>query len=145
MVFVDQFTKISAMCYFEHTSEHHAMLPFLNIVEAYNYGMSFGILGSYQEYSNYLFIILSTVICVFCIVFYLKNNDFLYTACFGLIVGGAIGNLIDRVRMGAVFDFIDFHFYGWHYPAFNFADAAIVSGAILLVFSQFEFMNKKLG
>ncbi len=144
VIVLDQFTKVSAMYYFEHTKDPHIMLPFLNIIEAYNYGMSFGILSSYQQYSNIFFIMISSIIITLCFLFYLSENNFLNTSCFGFIIGGAIGNIIDRVRVGAVFDFIDFHVYGWHYPAFNFADAAIVTGAILLIAAQFEFFNRKL-
>ena len=63
----------------------------------------------------------------------LPQHERLTRACLTLILGGAIGNLIDRVRLGYVIDFLDFHAAGWHWPAFNVADAAISCGAVLLI------------
>jgi signal peptidase II len=57
----------------------------------------------------------------------------LVAAALGLVIGGALGNVVDRIRFGAVFDFVDLHVAGWHWPAFNVADAAIVAGAGLLL------------
>ncbi len=113
---------------------------FLNFVMVWNRGVSFGMFQGH-EYSNIFFFIFSTVII--CFIFYMikiskleKEKLFL-----SIIAGGAIGNLIDRVRFGAVADFFDFHYAGYHWPAFNFADSFVFIGATGLIIVTI-FFNK---
>lgn len=108
---------------------------FFNIVFTWNPGASFSMLRAIGETAPILIIIATGFIIGF-ITYYLfarapKNER----APLALIVGGAIGNLIDRVRFGAVIDFLDFHVGGWHYPAFNVADSCIVIGVAWLIIS----------
>ena len=104
---------------------------FLNFVEIWNKGISFGIFSEYNL-SPILFICVSSAILI--LMLYLMTN--ISPIIQGMIVGGAIGNLIDRIIFGQVFDFIDFHILGWHYPAFNLADSFIVMSIILILIAE---------
>ena len=104
---------------------------FLNFVEIWNKGISFGIFSEYNL-SPILFICVSSAILI--LMLYLMTN--IGPIIQGMIVGGAIGNLIDRIIFGQVFDFIDFHILGWHYPAFNLADSFIVMSIILILIAE---------
>ncbi len=104
---------------------------FLNFVEIWNKGISFGIFSEYNL-SPILFICVSSAILI--LMLYLMTN--IGPIIQGMIVGGAIGNLIDRIIFGQVFDFIDFHILGWHYPAFNLADSFIVMSVILILIAE---------
>jgi len=104
---------------------------FLNFVEIWNKGLSFGIFSEYNL-SPILFICLSSIILF--LMLYLMTN--INPIIQGMIIGGAIGNLVDRVIFGKVFDFIDFHILDWHYPAFNLADSFIVISVMLILISE---------
>ncbi len=107
------------------------ILPIFNLVYTYNYGISFGILNNVLQ-NQYLLIILSSiVIIVLSVILWEKYK--VYLSC---IIGGAIGNIIDRIHTGAVFDFIDLHWNNYHFPAFNVADSAIVIGIILVMLHE---------
>lgn len=106
---------------------------FLNIVMVWNRGISFGLLNSASAWAPYLLIAVSVAVTVF-LLFWLKRlRNRLAGLAVGMIVGGAIGNAIDRAAYGAVADFVDFHVGGWHWPAFNVADAGITVGVALLL------------
>jgi signal peptidase II len=105
---------------------------FFRLVEGWNPGVSFGMLGGDQVPPW----ILSAVAIAVCIglFLWLRRVDHKFTGWgIGLVMGGAIGNVIDRARWGAVFDFADFHIGQWHWPAFNVADSAIVVGVGLML------------
>ena len=113
-----------------YVGESINVLPFFNIVHVRNKGVTFGLLsGSLQPI---FFIILSLVIVGFLIDYARKNKN--YQHFISLIVGGAIGNVIDRIVYGSVVDFLDFHLGRYHWPAFNIADSAIVIGVFVLFF-----------
>ncbi len=105
---------------------------FFNLVEVWNYGVSFGLLSEYQI-DKYLFSCTTAVLIIVLFVFFLRGESFVLQ---GLVVGGALGNLYDRMNFGAVFDFLDFHWGSWHYPAFNFADISIVISLVYLLFEE---------
>lgn len=106
---------------------------FFNIVFTWNPGASFSMLRAVGEAAP-LLIIIGTGFIIGFIGYYLFMRAPKYEgAPLALIVGGAIGNLIDRIRFGAVIDFLDFHIGGWHYPAFNVADMCIVIGVCWLI------------
>ncbi len=114
------------------------VLPFFNLVTVWNYGVSFGMFNTGAEATAWIFGLLALAISGALIVWLVRTDRVLLTGALGLIVGGAIGNVIDRFRFGAVFDFLDFHAFGWHWPAFNVADSAITVGvAVLFVDSLF--------
>ncbi len=106
---------------------------FLNIVMVWNRGISFGLFSDMGGPGDWLFPAIAVVVVVGLVVWMARTDRTALAALIGLIVGGATGNLIDRLRYGAVADFLDFHALGLHWPAFNVADSAIVVGAVLLV------------
>ncbi|MFN4282998.1 MAG: signal peptidase II [Alphaproteobacteria bacterium] len=106
--------------------------PFFNLVMVWNEGVTFG-LGNNVEWGRWLFAGLALVIVVILIGWLARAAHLWVLVALGLVIGGAIGNVIDRLRWGAVADFLDFHAFGWHWPAFNLADAGIVVGVLLLV------------
>ncbi len=139
VVMLDQVTKQVVLEYFDAGNTNIEALPFLNIIKVYNKGVSFGILGDMNN-GNLILSIVATSVIVGLWIWFLHNiytsnlNNWrsLFPIAVGLITGGGIGNLIDRVLHKAVVDFIDFHWKDWHYPAFNIADSAIVVGVIIL-------------
>jgi signal peptidase II len=110
-----------------------ALTPFFNLVVVWNRGVSFGMFDSAGRLGPWVLTGLALAVVVL-LLGWLRRVDHLLTAAgLGLIIGGAMGNVIDRVRFGAVVDFLDFHALGWHWPAFNVADSAIFIGAVLLL------------
>lgn len=106
---------------------------FFNLVLVYNQGVSFSLLWFDGPAGPYLLALLSLAI-VGALLWWVRRDPRPFNAVTaGLIVGGAIGNVIDRLYLGAVVDFLDFHAFGWHWPAFNVADSGIVVGALALV------------
>jgi signal peptidase II len=106
---------------------------FFNLVTAWNFGVSFSMFYSQHDLMPY---VLTAVALLFCaaLLFWARRTDRpLHATATGMVVGGAIGNVIDRLRFGAVADFLDFHVAGWHWPAFNVADCCIVVGVGLLL------------
>ena len=106
---------------------------FFNLVLVYNQGVSFSLLWFEGAAGPYILAALALAI-VGALIWWVRREPRPFNAVtVGLIVGGAIGNVIDRLYLGAVVDFLDFHAFGWHWPAFNVADSGIVVGALLLV------------
>ncbi len=108
------------------------VLPFFNLVTVWNYGVSFGLFNGGQQGGAWAFVILALAIVAALAVWLRRTDRALVAAAIGLVIGGALGNVVDRLRLGAVFDFLDFHAFGWHWPAFNLADSAITIGVALL-------------
>ncbi len=109
---------------------------FFNLVLAYNRGVSFGLLSNDSPLGPYLLAGAALVIATGVMIWALRQKRRLPMVAAGLVVGGALGNMVDRLVLGAVVDFLDFHAYGWHWPAFNLADSAIVIGVGLLLFES---------
>ncbi len=106
---------------------------FFNLVMVWNRGISFGMLGGAGALPPWVLSAVAVAICI-ALFFWLRAARSRWTAwAIGLVIGGAIGNVIDRARWGAVFDFADFYIGRWHWPAFNVADAAIVVGVLALL------------
>lgn len=115
---------------------------FFNIVAVWNHGISFGIFNK-DDTNQWLLITISALI-ITTLLFHFKESVGMEKWGYVFIISGAIGNMIDRLNYGAVFDFLDFHFNGWHYPSFNVADIFVVMGVIIwLVFYQKD--NKVVG
>ncbi len=133
VVVLDQLSKFAAVA--RLMREPVEVTGFLNLSLVFNSGAAFGLLGDASGWQNLLFVMVAIVVSfiIIAMVRRLGANDVQVLAGLMLILGGAVGNLIDRLRLGYVVDFIDFHYGVWHWPAFNLADAAITVGAILLV------------
>ncbi|MHB8536017.1 MAG: signal peptidase II [Sulfuricaulis sp.] len=110
------------------------LTPFLSFVLVHNTGAAFGILSNAGGWQNIFFIALALAACVIIlwVIRRLESKDLLLVLGLMLILGGAAGNLIDRLIHGYVIDFIDIHYGSWHWPAFNIADSAITIGAVIL-------------
>ncbi|MBR9971863.1 signal peptidase II [Magnetospirillum sulfuroxidans] len=109
------------------------LTPFFNLLMTWNRGVSFGIFNNDGPWNALALSALSVVIVIALLIWLGKAQGRLISLALGAIIGGALGNVVDRVRWGAVADFLDVHAFGWHWPAFNLADSAITIGAILLI------------
>ena len=117
-----------------------AVLPFFNITLAYNHGAAFSFLASESGWQRWFFTGLAVVVSIVLLVWLkrLKTDAKLEAISLALILGGALGNVIDRVIHGYVIDFLDVYYGTYHWPAFNVADSAICVGAILLILDSFR-------
>jgi signal peptidase II len=106
---------------------------FFNMVVAWNFGVSFSMFYSQHDLMPFVLSLLAIGICGALLWWNRRNDRGLVAVATGMVIGGAIGNVIDRFRFGAVADFLDFHVAGWHWPAFNVADCCIVVGVGLLL------------
>jgi signal peptidase II len=118
-----------------------AVMPFFNLVLVWNPGISFGMFGGDKALEPWILVGLTAVISTGLMIWLVRERHRPTALALGLVLGGAVGNVVDRLRHGAVVDFLDFHIAGFHWPAFNVADSAIVVGALLLVAESF--MGKK--
>jgi len=110
------------------------IFPWLNMTLAHNYGAAFSFLSNAGGWQRWLFTVLASVVSLVLIIWVLRlpRREWLTALALALVIGGALGNLADRVQLGYVVDFIDVHYAGWHFPAFNVADSAISCGVVLL-------------
>lgn len=128
-----------------HTKLLAVPTSFLNIVLTMNKGVSFSMLSSNAAYMPYILIAVSILIMLGIVYFVLTSKSFLEQFGLSLVLAGAIGNLIDRIRFKAVVDFLDFHWFGTaHFPAFNIADSAITIGAIIFIIDAIISARKKV-
>ena len=137
VVIADQITKALVLARFS-LGERLEVTGFFNMVLVYNKGAAFSFLsdaGGWQTPALIVFA-LAAIGIVGTFIVRSAGRTMLLTGL-GLILGGALGNLIDRLRFGQVVDFLDFHAAGWHWPAFNVADSAITVGAVLLILEGF--------
>ena len=112
------------------------VLPVLNLVAVRNDGVSFGMLGGLAPW--WALVGLALGIMAALLVWLWRTQSRLLGAALGLVLGGALGNVLDRLRHGGVTDFLDFHFAGYHWPAFNLADSAIFLGVALLLWAEWR-------
>lgn len=142
IILLDQITKVTISRLFSY-GESHPVTSFFNLVLAHNKGAAFSFLAAESGWQRYLFTGIALAATVF-ILYLLKRHagQRLFCWALALILGGAIGNVIDRVIYGYVIDFLDFHVAGWHWPAFNVADMAICTGAALFVFDELRRVGK---
>lgn len=112
------------------------IFSWLNLTLAHNYGAAFSFLSDAGGWQRWLFTILPAAVSLFLVVWLLRltRAEWLVALALSLVLGGALGNLAGRVKYGYVVDFVDVHHAGWHFPAFNVADAAITCGIVLLLF-----------
>ncbi len=133
VIAADQLTKWWIAAWVMQPPRRIPVLPFFDLVLAWNRGISFGMFDAGSVWGPWLLSGIALVIVGFLGVWFRRAEMLSTTLALGLIMGGALGNVIDRVRLGAVIDFIDLHAGGYHWPAFNVADAAITVGAVLLI------------
>lgn len=114
------------------------VLPFFNLVMVWNKGISFGLFNESSAWGAIILIALSLAITGLFVLWLVKSSAHLQNIALALVIGGALGNVIDRFRFGAVIDFLDFHIAGLHWPAFNVSDSCIVIGVLLLILHSFS-------
>ncbi len=138
LIILDQITKIAITSTFMY-GESMPVTPFFNLVLVYNKGAAFSFLASETGWQRHFFTVIGIGASVF-IIYLLKKNpgQRLLSWALTLILGGAIGNVIDRVLYGHVIDFLDIYIGNWHWPAFNVADSAICIGAVLFVYDELK-------
>lgn len=145
VIIADQLSKYAILNWVLNDYAGIKVWNVFNIVRAWNTGVSFSMFNDYGSLGAYVLSAAALVIVVM-LLFWLKSekNKILQVAI-GLIIGGALGNVIDRLRMGAVFDFLDFHIADSHWPAFNVADSCICVGAAIIVLQALivQFTKKK--
>ena len=144
-VFVsDQLTKFAAADYLTRHGDVK-VTSFLNLALVHNTGAAFGFLSSASGWQNIFFIVVALIAGVVILWMFWRLNieDRFIASGLMLILGGALGNLADRLMHGYVVDFIDVYYGTWHWPAFNIADSAITVGAILLMVDAFGLSQRK--
>lgn len=114
------------------------LAPFFNLVSARNSGAAFSFLADAGGWQRWFFVVLAFVVSAVLAWLLSTGRDRVEAFAYAMILGGAVGNAIDRFVFGSVTDFLDFHMSGWHWPAFNVADIAICVGAACLVASSFH-------
>lgn len=144
VITLDQLTKLIALAALEPLTSIAVIPGFLNWTLAFNPGAAFSFLAGEDGWQRWLFAALAIGVSLV-LAFWLQRTrraDWRNAAPLALIIGGALGNLIDRLRLGHVIDFIHVYYYQqWNYPAFNIADSAICIGAVLLI--VFGFASRK--
>jgi signal peptidase II len=118
--------------------DSHVVAPFFNWVLTFNPGAAFSFLSDAGGWQRWFFTVLSLGVSAWIVALLRRHtSEFRFSLALTLILGGALGNVIDRIRFGSVVDFIQWHVAGYYWPAFNIADSAITIGAILLAWDQF--------
>ena len=142
LLILDQLTKIVAKnSLFEGVSQ--PVTSFLNWTLVYNSGAAFSFLAQAGGWQRWFFTGVGIVAALIMIWLIRKNShQTIFSLALSLVLSGAIGNVIDRIIYGAVVDFVDVHYMGWHWPAFNIADSAITIGVILLIVDEIKRVNK---
>ena len=144
-VFVaDQLTKYAAADYLAQREEVH-FTSFFSFRLVHNSGAAFGFLSSASGWQNILFIVIALLAClvILWLIWRMEMKNMLLGIGLMLILGGAAGNLVDRLVHGYVIDFIDFYYRAWHWPAFNVADSAITVGAAILIWDALGLPQKR--
>jgi len=138
VLLADQLTKLWIVENYTYGAGD-SITTFFNLIHVRNFGAAFSFLDNEGGWQRWGFSIFAAVISVVLIVWIarLSPQKKLEGLALGLILGGALGNLYDRVTLGFVVDFVDFHWSGWHFPAFNVADSAITLGAVLIIADGF--------
>ena len=132
----DQSTKWLIVNHLMVSSVIIPITNFFNLVLTFNRGVSFGLFASTSSEGKWMLICLTSGLSCVLIWWLYTAKSKLSVFAFGMIIGGAIGNITDRLLIGAVVDFLDFYAFGYHWPAFNIADASICIGATVLIFES---------
>jgi signal peptidase II len=136
VIVVDLATKAWVSSAFQY-GEVRNVLPFFNLVLVHNTGAAFSFLAGASGWQRWFFTAITIAISAFIVVMLRRHHeDRLMAAALALVLGGALGNLYDRVTLGHVVDFVQLHAAGWYFPAFNVADSAITVGVALLIWAS---------
>ncbi len=143
IIVLDQLTKfwvVSAL----RLGQSMELASFFNLVFVYNPGAAFSFLSDAGGWQRWFFVGLALAVSVWLTLLIRQHaSERLLPLAVAMILGGALGNVIDRIRYGAVVDFLDFHAAGWHFPAFNDADSAISMGVTLLIWQQLFYAQEE--
>ena len=138
VIVLDQATKLMVAGAFR-LGESLRMTSFFDLVFVFNRGAAFSFLSDAGGWQRWFFIALALAISAWIVAMLARHADErLLSAALALVLGGALGNVIDRLRFGAVVDFLYFHIDAYYWPAFNLADSAITLGVLLLLWQQFS-------
>lgn len=141
-ILVDQAVKY--WIYLNLSMQHPiAFGNYFNLVKVWNSGVSFSMFSNYGHLGSIILSVAALIICGFLLWWMYKETKKIKIVSLGLIVGGALGNVIDRIRFGSVLDFLDFHYRQYHWPAFNVADTCICIGALILIYLEIRNEHKK--
>lgn len=132
-IVLDQVTKWAALTFLSTPPYKIEVAPFFDLSLGFNTGVSFGVFGDLFSNQQWPLVTMTIAIAMVLTVWAVRTDRLFETVAIALMAGGAFGNIIDRIRQGAVTDFLDFHVKGLHWPAFNFADVFICVGAASLV------------
>jgi len=145
IVLADQLTKWLVLARFA-PGERIELTGFFNLVLVFNKGAAFSFLADAPGWQTPVLVAFAAAAAIVVSVLLLRSpGRALFCAGLALILGGAVGNVIDRLRFGQVVDFLDLHAGGWHWPAFNVADSAITVGAVLLILDGLRHREKRAG
>jgi signal peptidase II len=137
-VIVDQLTKWWILTSVMTPPQRIPVTGFFDLVLVYNRGVSFGMLGNAPSWASAALIVFALLLSLALSIWMWRADTLLLGTALGFVVGGAIGNVIDRFVHGAVVDFLDFHAAGYHWPAFNVADSAITIGVVILIIDSLK-------
>ena len=128
----DQITKLVALTVLSR-GDSLSVLPFFDLRLSFNEGVSFGMLADVFAGRPLVLVAITLAVVVLLACLLVRSSTPWETVAFGTIIGGAVGNIVDRLRIGSVVDFLDFHLWGYHWPAFNLADTAIAIGVMIFI------------
>ena len=137
VIVFDQFSKYYILNHFLGLNSFIQFGDYFNVVRAWNTGVSFSMFNNYGNIGAYVLSGVAIVVVIALFIWLRTEKSKLIQIALGMVIGGAIGNVIDRLRLGAVFDFLDVHIGENHWPAFNVADSFICIGAGLIVLASF--------
>jgi len=138
VIAADQLVKWWMLASVMNPPQPIALASFFNIVLVMNRGVSFGMFGGAPGWVTWALAVLAVMIAIALLIWMRAARGRLLAAALALVAGGALGNVIDRLRFGAVVDYLDFHVGAWHWPAFNVADAAITVGVLMLILDSLK-------
>lgn len=143
VVAIDQFTKMLVVDYFKHAGQALELTSFFNLVRAHNTGAAFSFLANAGGWQQWFFVGLAGIVSVIILtMLYKYSNQRLFCLGLSAVLGGAIGNVVDRIHYGYVVDFLDFHLADMHFPAFNVADIGITVGVAIIIVHELLQMRK---
>lgn len=143
VIVLDQLSKFLMLTFVLNEQSVIIIMPFFNLVHAWNTGVSFSLFNNGGFIGTLLLCLIVIVIVAILLRWLYKEKTKLIQIALGMIIGGAVGNLIDRIRFGAVFDFLDFYIDAYHWPAFNLADSCICIGAVMIILHSMIYPTKK--